>query len=291
MEPAPETRPAVEVLHGFGAVMIAFVVVGGALVLTGLSFSFTPLFWSALALGAAFLALTQIAPPRVGRPLARGFELIGLGIFGAVVYFFLHAPGIFAYMLSKKITEALPYGLQMATMLVWIAALAVGALLMYSRTLRAQAKAAWDAWAPGPLQIDPPGGKIPAWGAVALYVNFVFIAMGGFAAFAFILYDPAQPAPLFLPGSNKEVSHGALADFFAWHLLDAIPGLKVPETIKWTEPLTYERAGAGWLLLAFKIIVIVPAIRGIGCYLKDDEDEEAKEPSSPERRGGVGPTP
>lgn len=75
------------------------------------------------------------------------------------------------------------------------------------------------------------------------------------------------------------MSHGSFADFFLWHLLDAIPGLKVNETIRWTAPLTYERAGAGWLLLLFKVMVIVPAVAGIGRYLKD-EDPPKDRPSA-----------
>src|SRR4030095_10675881 len=81
-------------------------------------------------------------------------------------------------------------------------------------------------------------------GAIALYVNFVFIAAGCFAALAFMLNDQGG-RPLFLPRAQKEVNHGTLADYLLWHVLDAIPGLKVPGTIKWAAPRSDERPGAG----------------------------------------------
>ncbi len=114
---------------------------------------------------------------------------------------------------------------------------------------------------------------------MVLYINFMVVAMGCYASVAFLLHGLTPP--LFLPKA-RPVDHGSLADFLLWHVLDAIPGLKVPETIKWEAPLTYERAGAGWLLLLFKVMVIVPVVSGIAHYLNDDEDEQgvASKPTS-----------
>jgi hypothetical protein len=84
-----------------------------------------------------------------------------------------------------------------------------------------------------------------------------------------------------------------LADLFLWHLLDAIPGLKVNETIRWAAPLTYERAGAGWLVLLFKVMVIVPVVSGIGRYLKDEDEKTVarqEEAEAARPRGSVGPS-
>jgi hypothetical protein len=86
------------------------------------------------------------------------------------------------------------------------------------------------------------------------------------------------------------VEHGTLADFLLWHVLDAIPGLKVPETIKWEAPLTYERASAGWLLLLFKVMVIVPVVSGIGHYLTEEDDEPDTKSAPPPTRGSVAPS-
>jgi hypothetical protein len=171
-------------------------------------------------------------------------------------------------MLSKRLAESMPRSVQMAALLVWLLALGAISLLLYSGELRRAARDWLERVGGFRLRSDSPG-RLPVWGAVALYINFVLIAMGCFSAFALLLHGSGPP--LFAPGSNAEVSHGSLADFFLWHLLDAIPGLKVPETIHWKAPLTYERPSAGWLLLLFKVMVIVPAVAGIGRYLKDEE--------------------
>jgi hypothetical protein len=50
--------------------------------------------------------------------------------------------------------------------------------------------------------------------------------------------------------------------FYLWHLLDAVPTLKIPETLNWDKPaveLTDKRGGG--LLLVFKILVVLPVIR------------------------------
>ncbi|HKZ08910.1 MAG TPA: hypothetical protein VJU81_25805 [Methylomirabilota bacterium] len=276
--PVDEPRPTIEFLHGFGAFMIAMLLIGIVMIAFGLRVDFTPIFWSGIALGISLVAATQFLPLRVGRALAHFFETIGLWLFAFAVYLWLLGPGLLAYLLSKKIIEYLPYTLQLVTLLIWLVALAAVATVMYSRSLRAKAQAWWEARAPAALQLTKPGQEIPAWGVIILYVNFVFIAMGGFAAFALILNDPASPR--FLPGSRPGVDHGALADFFGWHLLDAIPVVKATETLQWEVPLTYTGPVASCLLLTFKVMVIVPVIRGIGRYLKDDDDKAAPKAKS-----------
>jgi len=227
----------------------------------------------AIAVVVVLLAAWLTLPARVSGRLAAGYAGIGLFCFALVLFF---APGLLAYMLSKQLVESMPPGVQMATLLLWLLALAAVSVLLYSRELRRRARAWLGRRTRVRVRLGPPG-RLPLWGAVALYINFVLIAMGCFAAFGFLLHTSAPP--LFLPGSHTEVSHGALADFFLWHLLDAIPGLKVNETLRWKAPFTYERAGAGWLLLLFKVMVIVPAVAGIGRYLKD-EDPPKDRPSA-----------
>lgn len=49
-------------------------------------------------------------------------------------------------------------------------------------------------------------------------------------------------------------------DFFAWHMLDSIPALEITGTLRWDEPLGYDDAGVGLLLLVFKVVVIAPIV-------------------------------
>jgi hypothetical protein len=49
-------------------------------------------------------------------------------------------------------------------------------------------------------------------------------------------------------------------DFYMWHFLDSVPGLKIPETLRLNEPYKYKDPLSGVLLLFFKLIVIIPVI-------------------------------
>jgi hypothetical protein len=42
--------------------------------------------------------------------------------------------------------------------------------------------------------------------------------------------------------------------------MNSVPSLKIPQTLLWEEPFRYKDHLSGVLLLAFKIIVIVPVI-------------------------------
>jgi hypothetical protein len=281
-----EQGPKVQEVHWFGAVVLGLLasVIVRLTAGTGVLASYG---WIGLA-GALILGM-RLLPDRAGWPLrilCYGFGFLGGAIFAGLM---LLAPGATAYTFSKTVVETFPRWLQMLTLLGWLVALAATSVLLHSRALRRQAGDRLGAWAPALLRLVSFARQMPAWGAVALYINFVLIAMGCFAGLAFMLHDPAQP--LFLPGARSEVSHGTLADYLLWHLLDAIPGVKVPETIRWSAPLTYERPGAGWLLLLFKVMVIMPVVSGIGRYLKDEGTTPEKSKGAPPRhRGPVGPS-
>ena len=50
------------------------------------------------------------------------------------------------------------------------------------------------------------------------------------------------------------------ADFYLWHLFDSIPGIKFAETLGWEQRYKYSDNLSGWLLLSFKLLVIVSVI-------------------------------
>ncbi|HTK92832.1 MAG TPA: hypothetical protein VL948_21550 [Verrucomicrobiae bacterium] len=213
----------------------------------------------------------KLLPARLAQPLTLVCHRVGTVVWGIAMAFFLLAPGALAYTFSTWVVETLPRWLQVGILVVWVLLLAGVSVLLYSRSLREQCRQ-WLAQHPNPVvQAFSWRKRVPALGAVALYINFMVVAMGCFASVAFLLHGLTPP--LFLPKA-RPVDHGSLADFLLWHVLDAIPGLKVPETIKWEAPLTYERVGAGWLLLLFKVMVIVPVVSGIAHYLNDEEKEK-----------------
>jgi hypothetical protein len=49
--------------------------------------------------------------------------------------------------------------------------------------------------------------------------------------------------------------------YYIWHLLDSVPLLSIPRTLRWTESAVFLDRGSGSLLLAYKVLLIVPLLR------------------------------
>ena len=94
------------------------------------------------------------------------------------------------------------------------------------------------------------------------------------------------------------MSVNAVADFFLWHFLNAVPVLKITDTLLWDPPLTYDQPVVGWILLVFKIAVISPVIAAFGWSWKrfrkaptqagDSPAETRDNPSSDTRKSSAG---
>lgn len=279
-----KTEEELEPAHYAGAAAIGFGVSGILWAAIGQGW-IVYLAW--MVIGAALIAAMLELPDHLARPVQSICHGVGyLALLPLLAAVMLTPGGIF-YTLSRTIVETLPRWAQMVTLFSWAALLAGIAALLYSAALRRELRAWLDAHAPEAIR-DLAAERVPMVAAVALYVNFVFIAAGCFAALAFMLHEQSGGS-LFLKGAQPDVTHGTLADFLLWHVLDAIPGLKVPETIKWAAPLSYERSSAGWLLLLFKVIVIIPVISGIGHYLREEGTASADDvtPEAGARRGSV----
>ena len=67
------------------------------------------------------------------------------------------------------------------------------------------------------------------------------------------------------------------ADFYLWHLLDSIPGIKFTETVHWTQKYTYSDSVSGWLLLGFKIIVLVAVIGSFATVARIQRDRTVEQ--------------
>ena len=81
----------------------------------------------------------------------------------------------------------------------------------------------------------------------------------GFLAFSLL------PNRAVRPGHPMDL-YAHLPDFYIWHFLEAIPLLEVNKTLRWEEPLKYTKVGVGWMLLLFKITVIIPVIAAFAGY-------------------------
>jgi hypothetical protein len=110
-------------------------------------------------------------------------------------------PGAIAYTFSRTVVETFPRWLQAVTLLGWVLLLAVVSAFLYSRALRRATHAWFQTRAPDRVREFSPPERVPALGAIGLYINFVFIAMGCFAAIAFLLHGLTPP--LFIPQPAK----------------------------------------------------------------------------------------
>jgi hypothetical protein len=62
-------------------------------------------------------------------------------------------------------------------------------------------------------------------------------------------------------------------DFYVWHFLDAVPLLHINDTLHWAQPMTYQASGVGFLLLSFKVTIILPVIATFTGYWKFRRDQ------------------
>lgn len=152
--------------------------------------------------------------------------------------------------LSRDLLIRMPSWLQIAWFVLWGIVLG-GALLVIST----------ERWRERVL--EPLAGYNIAVPAVYSF-QVLMLACLFFSSVAFVL---VQNDLIFLMrGSADAVTPGSLSDFFLWHFLEAVPLLDINQTLGWAVPLTYDSAAVGWILLLFKIVVIVPVIGAFTWY-------------------------
>jgi hypothetical protein len=86
--------------------------------------------------------------------------------------------------------------------------------------------------------------------------SLLFMAMAVFASLSVVLQRYGHVK--FEPPLPSELS--PVVDFYMWQFLDSVPGLGIPQTLRWTQPYQYSDHLSGALLLVFRVAVIVPVI-------------------------------
>ena len=152
----------------------------------------------------------------------------------------LLAAGALAYVALGAIAEGLPPVVAVPALIVW--ALPIGFLVWRLSSAPYATVLPWLRF--GRLQ--------PFFFVVAVWLGSV----GWFSAVAVVLNEHAG-AEFVTRWGDTSPYYGRYADFFGWHFAEQVPLLKVNETLHWDVPLTYE-SGAGWVLLAFRLLVLVP---------------------------------
>lgn len=234
-----------------GAVAAA-ILVGATAV--GLWFVLAP--WEAVfvyVFGPAVFALVLLNTrfPRLGAFAGRLF-----GAYWRFTFWFAVAlaPALGARLLSDLVAGA-SLGVALAVLLIWVA---VYLLLVLQVSSERRRKVFWTR-----------ARRLDRVTPFVYTFSVAFVAIILFATLAFILSD--RGAIEFAAGSRIAEPSNA-ADFFLWHLLDSIPALDVNETLRWEQPLSYTDGGVGALLLAFKLVVIVPIVAAFVAFWKYNRD-------------------
>ncbi|HEY7077227.1 MAG TPA: hypothetical protein VH418_17745 [Solirubrobacteraceae bacterium] len=111
---------------------------------------------------------------------------------------------------------------------------------------------------------------------------------GGFAGLVLTGLAIVMMTAMFAAASGFLYAHGALSkaklpdapfmklqeDYF-WHFFDAVPALKVPQTLNWAEPVKFTDPVSGMLLLAYKVLVILPVVGYIAWLVKEHRQRTA----------------
>ena len=102
--------------------------------------------------------------------------------------------------------------------------------------------------------------------------DLLVVAAMFFSSVTFVLVQHNVVA-LSLP-TGASPSYSDLLNFYVWHFLEAVPLLKVNDTLQWKAPMTYQAGWIGGILLLFKIAVILPVITAFAWYWKRASEKD-----------------
>jgi hypothetical protein len=86
-------------------------------------------------------------------------------------------------------------------------------------------------------------------------INTLAIALLFFSCLTFVLHDQ-KLITLVHPG--RRIKPIDVASFFAWNFTDSLPSLNVNTALGWKTPLLYSGSWVGVILIAFKVLAIIP---------------------------------
>ncbi len=64
----------------------------------------------------------------------------------------------------------------------------------------------------------------------------------------------------------------------AWSLADSLPILKIPETLSWERALEFTTPSGGAVVLAYKLVLILPLVQLIGLILNQGFGQGSADP-------------
>lgn len=214
---------------------------------------------TALLLGVGVLAVRY---PAFDRAMRRGFNAYMRFAFWA---FALLLPIVAFRWVFAAVTWRLPLWAQIPAFVL------LGALLAWA-ILQIATKARRE-------RFFQAAGRAGGFAPLIYIVNVVMIAAMFFASVAFILVRNGVVA-VGVQGTDQ-VLFGKLLDFFTWQFLKLIPLVDVTETLKWQAPLAYDAGAFAFVVLLFRVAVIVPAIGAFAGYFEQRAALRGSAPAPP----------
>lgn len=108
--------------------------------------------------------------------------------------------------------------------------------------------------------------KLAEWASAGRRYIVIFavllLATTFFAVLTGVLY---QQGVLRLEGPNlsSDTIGSEAMGFYLWHLSEEIPLLNITETLRWDAPLEHRDVWGGLLVLAYKVLVIIPIVAAL----------------------------
>ena len=186
----------------------------------------------------------------VDRATKRFFD-VGTRFFVALFVSLL--PINFFYFLSPIILGRLRIGWQVVVFVIWGLLLILGLLSVAFERYREKVL--------GRLL------KLGRIAPVAYSFNLLMIAILFFSSLTYVLVN--HGALRLNAPAGTQISPEVVRDFYSWHFLQAVPLLKVNDTLQWKAPLTYESKSVGLMLVIFQLLVILPVIAAFAWFWKN----------------------
>jgi hypothetical protein len=221
--------------------LMGFVLVGmiAVFIRESLSDPWMPV-WTAVMVGIGVLGVIY---PSVVPMFERALTQYFMFCFWMFVCF---SPATLAIWIARKIEQQSSLSVQIAAFVIWACLLGCATLFLATEERR---KRLFEF-------LKPAGALAP----VAYAANVLLLALPLFGSLTRVLL--ARGA-IHLTGDPQRAM-----DFYLWHFLSDVPLLKINETLLWEQPLVYHEARVGWLLLVFKLLVIIPVIAAFRGYWK-----------------------
>jgi hypothetical protein len=251
-QPTSKSTQRKNVVQALGTLIILALIAVGIAALLGVSWQkiLTITIISAVFFGLGILnALSERL--RRGQYIEKAFAAY-FTFCGWMLLAFLPVSGLL--YLNRLVLEQLGLSVQIAVFVIWGGLLAWWVGLVATETRRERL----FRWLEE---------RVGRFSPLAYSFNLLMFAMIFFSSVTYVFC--AHGKLRFIGPPETKLSFDSLQSFYIWHFLEAVPLLKVNETLGFKAPLNYDSGLVGLVLLLFKLAVIVPVVACFASYWKN----------------------